>query len=298
MSRYRIPIFLNLFTIFTKYNNNAAGNKSIIITPDLPTSLYWEDLWRYKELFLILAWRDVAIRYKQAILGVAWALIRPLMTMVVFTVIFGKLAMLPSQGNAPYAILVFAGLLPWQFFSTAITACADSLIANSNLLCKVYFPRLIVPIAAIMAALVDFLLSFLILFCLMLWFNWPPTWRLIAVPILTLFAILASLGPGLLLASLNVKYRDFRYIVPFLVQIGLYISPVGFSSEVVPAKYQFIYSLNPMVSIIEGFRWAIIGDGVHLDRPALLSSLILVLATFYVGLLSFRNLEKVFADVI
>ena len=289
---------MSFFKSPSKRIQDSTRFTPIVITPDLPSNLYWQDLWRYRELFFILAWRDVAIRYKQAILGIAWALIRPFLTMVVFSVIFGKLAMLPSQGNAPYAILVFAGLLPWQFFSTAITASAESLVANSNLLCKVYFPRLIVPIASIMAAFVDFLLSFLILIGLMFWYHWTPTWRLLAIPILTLFTILASIGPGLFLASLNVKYRDFRYIVPFLIQIGLYVSPIGFSSEIVPPQYQFIYSLNPMVIIIEGFRWSIIGHGVSLSPSALYCSLLLVLVALYLGLLSFRKMEKFFADVI
>ncbi len=194
---------------------------------------YWADLWRYRELFQILAWRDVSVRYKQTVIGVAWAVIRPLLTMVVFTVIFGQVAKLPSEGNAPYALMVFAGMLPWSFFSTALADASNSLVANSNLVSKVYFPRLIVPAATVIVALVDFLISFSILGVMMLWYQHMPPVQIIFLPILIVFAFFASLGPSLWITSLNVKYRDFRYIVPFIVQFGLYISPVGFSSSVI-----------------------------------------------------------------
>ena len=270
----------------------------LVLEPNRIEKQYWKDLWRYRELFAILAWRDSAVRYKQTFIGVAWALIRPLLTMVVFTVIFGKLAKLPSDGDAPYAILVFAAMLPWQFFSTALSSCSESLIANSNLLTKVYFPRLIVPAAAVITSFVDFLISFVILAGLMVWFQWMPSWRLLTLPLWVAVAFAASMGAGLWLASLNVQYRDFRYVVPFLVQFGLYVSPVGFSSSIVPAKWQLLYSLNPMVGVIEGFRWAIIGKGATIDPAGFWLSMGIVALLAITGVRQFRRMEQRFADVI
>jgi len=270
----------------------------LVLEPNRIEKQYWKDLWRYRELFVILAWRDIAVRYKQTFIGVAWALIRPFLTMVVFTVIFGKLAKLPSDGDAPYAILVFAAMLPWQFFSTALSSCSESLIANSNLLTKVYFPRLIVPAAAVITSFVDFLVSFVILAGLMVWFQWMPSWRLLTLPLWVAVAFAASMGAGLWLASLNVQYRDFRYVVPFLVQFGLYVSPVGFSSSIVPAKWQLLYSLNPLVGVIEGFRWAIIGKGATIDPAGFWLSMGIVALLAITGVRQFRRMEQQFADVI
>jgi len=274
------------------------GEHWLVLEPNRIEKQYWKDLWCYRELFAILAWRDIAVRYKQTFIGVAWALIRPLLTMVVFTVIFGKLAKLPSQGDAPYAVLVFAGMLPWQFFSTALTSCSESLITNSNLLTKVYFPRLIVPAAAVITSFVDFLISFAILAGLMAWFHWWPTWRLLTLPLWIAIAFFASMGSGLWLASLNVQYRDFRYVVPFLVQFGLYVSPVGFSSSIVPEKWQLLYSLNPMVGVIEGFRWSIIGHGHPINPLAPSLSLAITTLLTITGIRQFRRMEKRFADII
>lgn len=270
----------------------------LVLEPNRIEKQYWRDLWRYRELFAILAWRDVAVRYKQTFIGVAWALIRPFLTMVVFTVIFGTLAKLPSEAGAPYPILVFAAMLPWQFFANALSSCSDSLIANSNLLTKVYFPRLIVPAAAVITSFVDFLISGVILVGLMVWYQWWPTWRLLTLPLWIAIAFAASMGAGLWLASLNVKYRDFRYIVPFIVQFGLYISPVGFSSAIVPAKWQLLYSLNPMVGVIEGFRWAILGRGAAVNLLGFGLSMAIVALLALSGVRQFRRMEKQFADVI
>jgi lipopolysaccharide transport system permease protein len=275
-----------------------SSQQWLILEPKRIEKQYWKDLWRYRELFAILAWRDISVRYKQTFIGVGWALIRPFLTMVVFTVIFGKLAKLPSQGDAPYPILVFAGMLPWQFFSTALSSCSDSLISNSNLLTKVYFPRLIVPAAAVITSFVDFLISFVILICLMAWFHWLPTWRLLTLPMWVAIAFAASIGAGLWLASLNVLYRDFRYVVPFLVQFGLYVSPVGFSSAIVPESWQMIYSLNPMVGVIEGFRWAIIGRGTLINPLGFCLSIAIVALLLVTGVRQFRRMERRFADVI
>ncbi|MFN9172968.1 MAG: ABC transporter permease [Synechocystis sp.] len=258
---------------------------------------YWKDLWRYRELFFTLAWRDISVRYKQTAIGVAWALIRPFLTMVVFTIVFGKLAKLPDEG-VPYPILVFSALLPWQFFSTALSSASDSLISNANLISKVYFPRLVVPTSAVVTSFVDFLISGMILLGLMIWYNFIPSWRIITLPVFILIAFAASMGAGLWLCSLNVKYRDFRYIVPFIVQFGLYISPVGFSSNVVPEKWRLLYSINPMVSVIDGFRWAILGGSSTLFIPGFCLSLGLVLIIFVTGIKHFRKTERTFADVI
>jgi len=284
-----------------KMSNKArrqAGNQWLVLEPNRIEKQYWNDLWRYRELFAILAWRDIAVRYKQTLIGVAWALIRPLLTMVVFTVIFGRLAKLPSEGDAPYAVLVFAAMLPWQFFSTALSNCSESLIVNTNLLTKVYFPRLIVPAAAVITSFVDFLISFVILAGLMLWYQWWPTWRLLTLPLWVAISFAASLGAGLWLASLNVQYRDFRYVVPFLVQFGLYVSPVGFSSAIVPEQWQLLYALNPMVGVIEGFRWAIIGKASAINPAGFWLSMGIVALLAITGVRQFRRMEKRFADVI
>ncbi|MGC1396743.1 MAG: ABC transporter permease [Coleofasciculaceae cyanobacterium] len=274
--------------------------KELIIEAGRTESQYWKDLWRYRELFYFLAWRDILVRYKQTVIGVAWALIRPFLTMIVFTVVFGTLANLPS-GDAPYPILVFAALLPWQFFANALTECSNSLISNANLISKVYFPRLIVPTSAVIVSFVDFLISGMILLALMAWYNFVPSWRIMTLPLFIGIAFAASIGAGLWLAALNVKYRDFRYIVPFIVQFGLYISPVGFSSSVVFERFPqwgWLYSLNPMVGVIDGFRWAILGGDFNLYLPGFMLSMALVVFLFVTGIWYFRKVERTFADVI
>ena len=259
---------------------------------------YWRDLWRYRELFQVLAWRDVAVRYKQTYIGVAWAVIRPFLTMVVFTVIFGKVAKLPAPSAVPYALLVFAGMLPWQFFATALGEASNSLIGNANLISKVYFPRLIVPTATVVVALVDLLISFVILAGMMLWYQFIPGWQLLLLPVFVLLAFVASLGPSLWITALNVKYRDFRYVIPFLVQFGLYVSPVGFSSGVVPEKWRLLYALNPMVGVIDGFRWCILGGRAPLDRTSCGIGLAVIVFFLWLGIRKFRQMEKSFADLI
>lgn len=259
---------------------------------------YWTDLWRYRELFIILAWRDISVRYKQTVIGVAWALIRPFLTMVVFTVIFGRVAGLPSEGSAPYALLVFAGMLPWTLFSTALGEASNSLIGNERLISKVYFPRIIIPTASVVTAFVDFLISFVMLVAIMVYYQFAPSWNLLLLPFFVLLALLASLGPGLWITALNVKYRDFRYIIPFIVQFGLYVSPVGFSSGVVPEQWRLLYNLNPMVGVIDGFRWAILGGDSPLYWPGFALSLLVVAFFLWLGVTQFRKMEKSFADLI
>lgn len=259
---------------------------------------YWADLWRYRELFAILAWRDVSVRYKQTFIGVAWALIRPFLTMVVFTIIFGRLAQMPTDGSAPYPILVFAGLLPWFLFSSILAEASGSLVGNANLISKVYFPRLVIPVASAVVALVDFALNVLLLFALMAWYGFAPDWRILFLPLFVALAVLASLGPALLMTALNVKYRDFRYIIPFIVQFGLYVSPVGFSSAVVPEQWRFLYSLNPVVGVIDGFRWCLLGGQSTIYLPGFIASLAVVAAFLWLGVRTFRKTERSFADMI
>ena len=246
----------------------------LVIEPGIGFRHYWRDLWQYRELFYFLSWRDILVRYKQTAIGVAWGVLRPLLTMIIFTVIFGYLAKLPSEG-VPYPILVFAAMLPWQFFSGSLTECSNSFITNAPMLTKIYFPRLIVPASAVIVNLIDFLISFVLLGGIMAWYRFVPGWRILTLPLFLVMAFLASFGLGLWLATLNVKYRDFRYVVPFIVQLGLYISPVGFSSSVVPGPWRLLYSINPMVGVIDGFRWAILGgESQHLlaGIPPLLSA--------------------------
>lgn len=259
---------------------------------------YWQDLWRYRELFQVLAWRDVSVRYKQTIIGVAWAVVRPFLAMLVFTVIFGRVAKLPTEGSAPYALMVFAGMLPWTFFSTALSEASNSLISNANLISKVYFPRLIVPTATVVVAFLDFLISFVILAGMMIWYRFLPGIQVFLLPVFILIAFLASLGPGLWITSLNVKYRDFRYVIPFIVQFGMYVSPVGFSSSVVPEKWRLLYNLNPMVGVIDGFRWCILRGEVPIFWPGFFISLAVTVFFLWLGIRQFRTTEKSFADLI
>ena len=273
-------------------------DQELVIEPGRSERRYWRDLWQYRELFQILAWRDISVRYKQTVIGAAWALIRPFLTMVVFTVVFGKLAKLPSDGKAPYALMVFAAMLPWGFFATAVADASNSLIGNANLISKVYFPRLIVPIAAVMVAFVDFVISFAILVALMVWYQFMPGWQIVLLPAFAGIAFMASLGIGVWITALNVKYRDFRYVIPFIVQLGVYVSPVGFSSSIVPDQWRLVYSLNPMVGVIDGFRWCLLGGESQLYWPAFWLSLGVTGLFLWFGTRQFRKMEKSFADLI
>ena len=270
----------------------------LIIEPGRAELYYWRDLWRYRELFQVLAWRDISVRYKQTIIGAAWALIRPFLTMVVFTIVFGQLARLPSEGAAPYALMVYAGMLPWIFFATSVIDASNSLIGNANLITKVYFPRIIIPVSSVMVAFVDFIIAFAILFILMIWYQYLPGWRIVFLPIFVIIAFASSLGIGIWLTALNVKYRDFRYVIPFIIQLGLYVSPVGFSSSIIPDTWRILYSLNPMVGVIDGFRWSILGDESKIYFPSMLVSLAVAALFLWVGVRQFRKMEKSFADLI
>jgi lipopolysaccharide transport system permease protein len=271
--------------------------KTLVIEAGSTEKHYWGDLWRYRELFYFLAWRDLLVRYKQTIFGFGWALLRPLITMIVFTFVFGGLAKLPANG-APYPILVFSALLPWLFFSSAISSAADSLIGNANIISKIYFPRLVMPASSVIVCFVDFAISFLILLCLMVWYQFIPTYKIFFLPVFIFLVLFLSMGFGILIAALNVKYRDFRYIIPFVVQLGLYISPVGFSSSIVPQNFRLLYSVNPMVGVIDGFRWAILDNSEQFYWQGFLLSLLMAILIFFVGLFYFRKTEKSFADLV
>jgi lipopolysaccharide transport system permease protein len=258
---------------------------------------YWRDLWRYRELFYFLAWRDILVRYKQTVVGIAWSIIRPFLTMLVLTVAFGKFAKMPS-GGVPYPLLVFCGMLPWQFFSTALSESGNSLVTNSNLISKVYFPRLVVPASSVITSFVDFLISAAFLVVLMIWYGFAPSANIVFLPLFVILAFAASFGAGLWVAALTVEYRDFRFIVPFMVQFGIYISPVGVMSTVVPDKWRLLYSLNPMVGVIDGFRWCVLGGQHDIYWPGLGLSVVGVIFLVVTGICYFRKTERTFADVI
>jgi len=260
-------------------------------------SRYWRDLWQYRELFYFLSWRDILVRYKQTVLGIAWAVIRPLITMAIFTVIFGRLAKMPDEG-VPYPVLVFAGMLPWQLFSTSLSEASNSLIGNANLVSKVYFPRLIVPTSSVMVCGVDFLINSVIFAGLLAWYGVVPSWPILFLPLFVLLGFAAAIGAGLWLAALNVNYRDFRYVVPFLVQFGLYVSPVGFSSSVVPESWRLLYSLNPMVCVVDGFRWSVFGPQRPFDPVSCGLGVSIIALLLLSGIWFFRRTERSFADTI
>jgi len=269
----------------------------LLIEPNRPVLHYWRDVWRYRELFWFLVWRDILVRYKQTVIGIAWSVIRPFITMVVFTVVFGMLAKLPDSG-VPYPLLVFAAMLPWNFFANSLSEGAGSLVGNANLLTKVYFPRIIIPISSIIVSLTDFAISLVIMAGIMCWYGYLPDWRMVTLPFFLLLAFLPVAGAGLWFSALNVRYRDFRYLVPFVLQVGLYVSPVGFASSIVPEKWSLLYGLNPMVGVIDGFRWALLRGAVNLYWPGILISTILSLMLLISGLWYFRKTERILADVI
>ena len=271
--------------------------KELVLEPRRVERQYWRDLWEYRELFYFLAWRDILVRYKQTVVGVAWSVIRPLLTMIILTVVFGRLAEMPS-GGVPYPVLVFCGMLPWQFFSGSLQESGGSLVANAGMVSKVYFPRLVVPASSIITSLVDFMISAGLMAIVMVWYQHLPGPGVFLLPLFIALAFAASFGAGLWISALMVRYRDFRFIVPFVVQFGLYISPVGFISGVVPEKWRLLYSLNPMVGVIDGFRWAILGGEHTIYWPGFLLSTVMVFLIVISGIYYFRRTERTFADVI
>lgn len=274
-----------------------AGFPELLIEPNAPAHHYWRDVWRCRELFCFLVWRDILLRYKQTVVGVAWSVIRPLLTMLAFTLVFGLLAKLPSEG-VPYPLLVFAAMLPWNFFSNAMAEGASSLVGNANLLTKIYFPRIILPASSITVSLIDFAISLALMIMLMLCYGFLPDWRVFTLPLFLMLVVVSVAGVGLWFAALNAKYRDFKFIVPFMLQFGLYVSPVGFTSSIVPEKWRLLYSLNPMVAAIEGFRWALLRGSVDVYWPGVALSVALSTTVLLSGLKYFRKTERVLADVI
>ena len=274
----------------------------VYIEPGRAERNYWKDLWRYRELFYILSWRDLKVRYKQTIVGVLWSVLRPLLTMIIFTFVFEKIANFKAPPGVDYAVLVFAGLLPWQFFAAGLTEASNSLIGNERLISKVYFPRMIIPASSVITSLVDLFIALGLMFCLMIWYGSVPSINLLFLPLFIILAFFASFGVGLWLTALNVKYRDFKHVVPFLVQIGLYLSPVGFTSDkasqIIPEKFRSLYYLNPMAGVIDGFRWCFFGDRTPPNWTGMLISLAVIIFFLLIGIRTFRKMEKSFADLI
>lgn len=280
-----------------KLPDEKPPGQRVVIRAGASEKNYWRDLWRYRELLYFLAWRDILVRYKQTVAGVAWSVLRPLLTMVVFSFVFGRIAKLPSDG-VPYPLLVFTGLLPWQFFATALAESGNSLVGNTNLITKVYFPRMVVPASSVVTSLMDFLITCGLMAALFVFYRFAPAWNVLWLPVFVAMTFAAALGIGLFAAALMAQYRDFRFILPFVVQFGMFVSPVAFKSSVVPENLRLFYSLNPMVVAIDGFRWALLGGGNLLEtRSFLISSL----STFFLllgGIWYFRKVERRLADVI
>lgn len=272
----------------------SEKREELVIEAGASDANYWKDLWRYRELFYILSWRDVKIRYKQTVVGAAWSVVRPLLTTVIFTLVFSRIAKLPSPEGVPYALMVYAGMLPWQFFSNALTESSNSLIGNTNLISKVYFPRMIIPTSSVITSLLDFAISFGLMLLMMVYYGVAPPIQVLLLPLFILLTFLAAIGAGLYITALNVKYRDFRYIIPFIVQFGLYITPVGFATSSIGEKWRLAYSLNPMVGIIDGFRWCLLDQPLNVQ--GLLCSIAVTLFLLWLGVRYFRSTEKSFAD--
>ncbi len=273
-----------------------SSYRELIIEAGSSPSQYAREVWRYRSLLLILSWRDIRVRFKQTAIGAAWALLRPLLTLVILTIVFSQIARLPSEGNAPYVLLVLSGLLPWQFFAAGLSDAANSVIDNEKIVSKIYFPRLVIPISALAVCLVDFAISLLILVGIFAFYGFAPGWNLLALPVVLIFAILAALGPGLMLAALNVKYRDFRYVVPFIVQMGIYVSPVAYSTSLIPEGWRVLYYLNPMAGLIDAFRWTVLGNNFTPWWPGIGLSFSVLLVLLIAGVLYFRATERSFAD--
>lgn len=278
-------------------SNVSLPVSHIVIEPEQGwQAINFKELWEYRELLWQLAWRDITVRYKQTFLGVTWAILQPFMTMLIFSVIFGRLAKMPSDG-IPYPIFTYTALLPWQLFSTALTSSSNSLVGNANVITKVYFPRLIIPLAPLMTGLIDFGLAFLVLLGMMLFYGMPIMWNIISLPLFLLLALASALAVGLWLAALNVKYRDVRYAVPFLAQFWMFLTPIAYSGSLIPEKWQLLYSLNPMTGVVEGFRWAMLGKtGIHPEM--LWVSAVIILILLIGGLYYFKRVESTFADVV
>jgi lipopolysaccharide transport system permease protein len=277
-------------------NAPDSSRRDLVIEAGSSPSKYASEVWRYRSLLFILAWRDIRVRFKQTVIGAAWAVLRPLLTLIILTIVFSKIARLPTEGNAPYVLLVLSGLLPWQFFAAGLSDAASSVTDNEKIVSKIYFPRLVIPISALAVCAVDFAIALLILVGIFAFYGLVPDWNLLALPVVLVFAVLAALGPGLLLAALNVKYRDFRYVVPFIVQMGIYVSPVAYSTSLIPEAWRTLYYLNPMAGLIDAFRWTVLGSNFTPWWPGIGLSLSVLVVLLVAGLLYFRATERSFAD--
>lgn len=275
---------------------NMSATPVVVIESDAPVARYWRDLWRYRELFAFLTLRDVMVRYKQTAMGLLWAVLRPLATMMIFTLIFSRIAKLPSEGDVPYALMVLAALMPWQVFANALQDSSNSLVNNADMVSKIYFPRMVLPMSAVVVSLIDFAVALVIFAVLMAWFGLAPSWHIVFLPVFLLMVLMLTLGAGLIFSSLNVSYRDFRHMMPFVVRFGLYVSPVGFSIAAVPEAWRWLYAMNPLVGIIDGFRWSLLGHGVPLYLPAVLYSAAVSVVMLVAGVMVFRRLERTFVD--
>ena len=276
----------------------SLGEFDLIIEPNKTASDFIYELLKYRELFFFLAWRDILVRYKQTVIGIAWSVIRPLLSMIIFTVIFGRVAKLPTEGTVPYPIMVFSALLPWQYFANSMQASSESLLKAAHMISKIYFPRIILPTSSVLVSAIDFLISFVMLCMLFILYRFVPSPYIFLLPVFFIPATITALGLGYWISAISVKYRDFRQIMPFIVQFGLYISPVGFSSSIIPERWRLLYSLNPMVGVIDGFRWCIQGTASSLHLPSFIISIIASTIVFVSGLRYFRKTEKSFADFI
>lgn len=273
-----------------------TGARIVIEPEERWIALQLKELWRYRELLFFIAWRDITVRYKQTVLGAMWAILQPFLNMIVFSLIFGRLAKLPSD-NLPYPIFSYAALLPWQYFSTAMSSASNSLVGSSGLISKVYFPRLIVPMASVLPPIADFAIAFVLLLLMMVYYGIAPTINVIFLPFFLLLALVMALGVGLWLSALNVQYRDIRYTIPFIIQFWLFASPVAYSSSLIPDRWRALYGLNPMAGVIEGFRWALLGADTS-PGPLIGISVLVSLAVLVTGAFYFRRMERVFADII
>lgn len=276
---------------------SGQSERVAVIEPGALEREYWRDMWRFRELFAILTWRDLTLRHRQTVLGVAWSVIRPLTMVLIFTFVFGRVAKLPSDGSAPYPLMVFAGLLPWSLISNIVGQVCGNVLNNASLMAKIYFPRLLLPAVTVATALVDTLISVPLLFAMFLWFGFLPDWRIIFFPVFLVFAVLVSIGPGLWFTAMNVRYRDFQYVTGFFLQFGLYVSPVGFSSSAIPQQWRFLYSLNPAVAVIDGFRWCLFRGATPLYMPGFACSVVITALMLWAGVTYFRKAERTFVDL-
>lgn len=291
-----LPRMMQLLRTRLSLAEDVDAKPVTVITSRFASETYWLDFWRHRELILFLAWRDLVVRYKQTVVGIAWTILKPLATLIVYTFIFGRVAGLPSHG-IPYVLLVLSGLMPWQLFSTVFSMASESLISNAHLVSKVYFPRIIIPVSSVAISVVDHLVAFVLMAALMLWYGVVPGWQVLLLPFVMLLAVLAALGMGLIVAVLNAQFRDFRQLIPFAMQLGIFVSPVAYATSILPEKWRILYAFNPVVGIIDSFRWCILGQGELIYPPSIIFTLVFAIVTMVAGINIFRRYEADIADV-